>query len=240
MTFQFSDFENESTGTVPSGWSVGEKSSGDRVDVTDYVAIQGDKSFLIRDSTGGWAEAYHSVGDESIEFAVDFNQDAQIRYSRQIEWFAENSDGTVLWSYLFTDDGSGDTFEIYYDTATQDIQGPGTGTNVGSVAIGPHEIRIDEPQNGISLIIDGETVHSSTDSFLGASELWLRSDDISAYYDGAVSYSDFVYHENDAVGLGAASHDYVIEGGEDSDSALVSDRGDSDFVSISGRGVGHE
>jgi len=198
MVFQFSNFEDEKVGELPSGWSTVEITSDDPTyEVSDSEPIEGEKSFIVADEAGGKTEVQHDVGDETIQFAADINRDSE----RRGDWYgcehmALDGNGDVLWDYFFGSDSDSGPLDIYFATGQE--QNPdrneagGLGTKVGELEQGFHNIAFEDPLNNLTLRVDETVVHETGQSFSGASGFRIVADDYIGKYDrGAENNSQF-------------------------------------------------
>jgi hypothetical protein len=197
MVFQFSDFEDETVGELPSGWSLIKDSSPDTTyEVSDSDPIEGKKSLILADQAGGVVIVEHGVGDETIQFAADINRAAE----RQSTWYgcehvAYDSNGNVLWDYFFASDSDSGPLDIYFATGREQNPDRGNrelGTKVGELGLGFHNIAFEDPLNNLTLRVDENVVHETGQSFSGASAFRIVVDDYIGKYDrGAENNSQF-------------------------------------------------
>jgi hypothetical protein len=181
-----SDFEDVALGETPPGWSTSnvDTDDADTVTVQDDVVLSGTRSLEIRDDLSDLTYAYRSISDEPIRFAADFNRNVHLAADyRGVELYARDSDDNVLWSYLFRDDDSGDTFDVHYREGAEQQRENDPGQHVGEIEVGYHEIILDNPTENLALVVDGETVHETGTGFEGADELAVKVDDIRLFMD---------------------------------------------------------
>lgn len=207
MAFEFSDFEDESLGDVPEGWTEIDDGDDGDVRVTDQGAIEGNQSFEIVDRAEGIHGAYHAVDDERISFAASINREQEKEADWQgNEFIVRDSDDNVLWDYWVgsqEDPDSSEPFEIYFKEGRQlpDRDHP-VGEKVGEVSEGFHNFIFEDPLNNLRLRVDEQIIHDSGNSYSGASQFEIRADDFRGLYDrGAEDASQFVVMLTEKVGL---------------------------------------
>jgi len=242
MVLNFSDFEGETVGTLPTGWSLG-VDDDDLIEVVNTEPVEGDKSFRVGEFAGGESYVGRSVGDEGIRFSFVFDE-AESDGNNE-EWALEVRDGggSVLYSWLiFRDNESTDPFNIAFDTAAQLADGSYANGNVGSI-VGSvdadtfHTWELRDPTSSLKLFIDGNLVHDTGMSFSGASRLRIVAEDATIRFDTfeVGVPSDFVFHRGDEVLIDDnADQRFTIEG-EINDP--ISDGGTSGFVLVDGTGI---
>jgi len=242
MVFTVSDFESYSVGTSNPGNYSGFTDNDGPYEVSDDSPIQGDKSYLFQDAGGGWTGVRHPMSTETVVFALDVNRDAPlVGDRRQIHLGAKDSNNNFAYSYVLADDGAGD-FEIFYDTnrsSRQNDQSGDTGPLIGYTTVGFHEFRLENPATALQLVIDGNVIHESGDSFSDLQRFEWATDDMEVRIDSQVGYSQFVFHQGNRVALGSGGQSFVYEGGKNEESQ-VSNSGESSFVKIQGTGIGYE
>lgn len=240
MTFQVSDFEGAAVGSDPGDYSGFTENDGP-TGVTDVDPVQGSKSYRFKDNGSGVTGVTHPVGDETVIFAIDINRDAPLVGGARAIDIAAMSGGNRLYYWEFADDGSG-PFEIHFSTdptGDANVQNGTLNNKVAETSVGFHDIEVRNPATNLQLVIDGAIVHDTGQAFTGADTFRWDTDDMDVRIDSSVGFSQFVYHSGKRVVLGGGVQNYVVEGGENGEN-LISDRGDSDYWYISGRGVGFD
>lgn len=251
MTFNFSDFEDETVGDIPTGWTLTNSNNNNSpfpfTRVVDSNVIEGDKSFRIGDAaTGGFEEASHSIGDEDIRFVGTFLRgDELFGNSATVFLFVPNKWWFAFWTP--SDSQAGDSFEVYYgtgnppgnDTTQSEIQNA-SNDSLGNLSSGFHRLEIVDTTSSLTLRIDDSDFYDSGDSFSGASEFRIRGDDAYTITDSPESaiseFSDYIFISGNRIGVSAGNQNFVFEG-KDGETRRISDNATSSYVYINGEPV---
>lgn len=242
MTFVVEDFEDQTPGTIPDGWTVQRMDTNETTYVIDTGAIQGDKSFRVGDDSGGsYADVFHPVGDEDVLMAGKMERTVLAGNWHQGQVYVTDSSGTVLYSYLFASDSSSGGWEVRFAEELQDAEGNiGTpnGTVVSSVPSNTvFDFHIRNPNSSLELLLNNDLIHAPGTAYSGAAEYHVQTDDCNFIIDEALEYSPYVFESGHALGLGSSGQDFVYHG-DAGTSVPLSDTADSPYVLIRGTGVG--
>lgn len=184
MAIVFSDYEDETVGTVPDGWTV--VSTATRVEVTDQDPLEGTKSFVFEDDESGTAAvAEHSYGDDDVSFKFRWNDRPLAIRTRSMSFYARDSGGNTLWQYSFVDEGGDNQVEIkFFESFVTDEDTLATATTVATIDKDTiYDIIFDTVTDNLTLIIDGNTEHETGNAYTGASDFRIRIDDCQCYFD---------------------------------------------------------
>lgn len=246
MTFEFSDFEGEAVGTIPSGWTLIESNANNDPSpytrVVDQNTIEGSRSFRIGDAaTSGQEEVRHPIGDEDIRFVGTFTRETFFGDSISVTL---SSPGDWWWRFWTDDSQSDNPFRVFYGTGSppnDDLDEANmiaaADAEAGSVSSGFHRIEVIDTSTSLKLVIDGGVLYDTGDSFSGQSQFAVRADDLTLITDTPEAlYSNYVNIEGQGVRLQTGTQTFVEEG-LDGEARLVADTSDSKFVQIEGEPV---
>jgi len=189
MTYIFSDFEDQPTGSVPAGWTVEAQDGTIDPVVTESDPIEGSKSFKVADDvSGGATRVSHPVGDETIQLRMEYHADRSLAGENRSPMVNIYSDSGFLYGYAFVNGGNtaDEALSVIYmpDSIFSETE-LGNATPVASLnRFQDYDIEIRNPATDLALLIDGTVQHDPSDTYSGASAIHLKADDCVMYYDG--------------------------------------------------------
>lgn len=248
MVIQIQDFEDETTGEIPSNWEgfieVDITSDLRRTFVTEDEAIIGNKSFKIEDYDSGAVGARRSLTDEDYSFGAAFERVFDGGKAQTVWIDTKAGYFYSIWSP--TDRGDGSTFDVYFgegsvddlgalDRDKEDMEAVATKVaEVPPVTGGSADFDFVDVTTDLKFFIDGALIHQPGAGYTGASVLEIIVDDVKIIIDQPGVVSDYVFHKGDPVNLGNAENTFVFESGY-----FVQDKGESNFAFIDGRGINY-
>jgi len=234
MTFNFSGFEDEMAGEIPSGWTRNVNNNNYSQVIDGKGVIRGEKSFRIGDDdSGGLEQLEHSVGDEDIRFNGQFNRTALRGNSVTVYWYTDAGWWFAAWT---DDDTTGEPFRLYFGTGARpndptesDIESAAD-SQVGTISANtPSLFEFKDVTSSLKFKLDDETIYEHGGGFSGASAFRIETDDSEIITDAPGEISKHIYESGEPVLIAGGPQDYVFSG----DVRLISE-GNSNFTYISG------
>lgn len=231
MTFQFDNYENQPVGSQPDGWNVIETT--DKFEITDLDPLFGSRSFVVTDETSGVPKATNDAwGTEDLEFSLRLRNQQEFSSGRLIRIQDKSQNFTV--ALHNTDNES--FVNVSYVLGDS---GENPGNVVHTIDIGQiYQFALRDVGSSMKIEFDGSVVYDTGDSW-SPSGLRMEWDDFEMYHDApGGKLSDFCFESGKAWRLEGASQGYVYEGGDSKEA--VNDDGTSNYVFLSGTGIGRE
>lgn len=240
MVFKVGDFENETVGTVPTGWTVLQEDGGGPVEVTDTYVVKGTKSFQVTDLGAGSSVAQTDYNNEDIVFTMEnYEMTEQGTHAHfhvmGVDNTATELSTALIWDWLFTTTSTNPasaTWDIWFETqiTSFDLEGaPAPTNNVGSTNFADvRDIEIRNPTTSMELLIDGSSIHDTGNGY-SASYFRFRNDDSRVSVDNEGAFFDYIFEQGNRIGQGTHADNYVF-----GQSGAFDDGGNSTLTFISG------